>query len=365
MRSILFLLFVLTLHSIAHGQNSVRLFNPKGELFKVWAGGHYVNQNPQAEVLIGNITGDTLKLKLETDKQKSSDITLYLSEKGKRTGNMEFDYIVDFSHFPPKLLFTGMYAALRLPDPLVPLKPVEDTSYKMNNNMLGHFCELKDGRPIYFNNLPRNAVCTEPMPAGYMSYIQFLMSRAQTEDYKYEIAENVCRNNCLSVAQLNSLLQYSGYEIDRLKLVRLAYTHLSDTLNRHQLESSFRFKSSVSELNSFFENAGDYRLKQGGHCHQATDSLSISAFYAKLAVFENDAQRYEVLKKSYDAHCYSLTQVEKLLGYFVHDREKLDAAKLLYFYCTDIENYLRLSTVFSYKETASELGNFVSKQSGK
>ena len=43
-------------------------------------------------------------------------------------------------------------------------------------------------------------------------------------------------------------------------------------------------------------------------------------------------------------------------------REKLDASKLLYYYCVDTQNYLNISDVFSYKLTESELKDFVEKQ---
>lgn len=361
-----YLLLPLSLFfQLCYSQNSARFFNPKGEVFRVWAGGQCVNAKPQNEVLVENIISDTLRLKLELNSERSPDIVLYLSDKGRHVSGMEFDYIVDFSRAPARISFSGMYRQLRLPDPLVPLKPVIDTSYRINNNLLGHFCELKDGKPVYFNNLPKNKTCTEPMPADYMNYVQRLMQRAQTDDEKFAIAENVCRNNCLSVSQLNALLHYSSYEIERLKLVRIGYSSLADTANRQQLQASFRFQSSVDELNSFFQNAGDLRLKKGGHCLQASDTAAVNAFCARLSVFENDAQRYDVLKKTYQLYCYSLPQAAKVLGYFIHDREKLETAKLLYFYCTDPEKYTDLASVFSYGETAGEFRNFISKQSGK
>lgn len=363
MRFLIALLILLL--SVAKGQNSVRIFNPKGELFRLRAGDNYLNASPQAEVLVENVNGDTMKLRLEPEKQKSSDITLYLSEKGKPVSDMEFDYVVDFSHTLPRIIFTGMYERMLLPDPLVPPEPVIDTSFKINNNLLGHFCEVSDGRAVYFNNLPKNASCTVAMPAEYMNFVKLLMAEAQTDDNKYVIIEQACRNNCLSVAQLKTLLHYSNYEIERLKLLKIGYMNVTDSVNRKELETCFRFKSSVNELNSFFRSSSNTRLKPGNHCRQPSDSLHIQALCQKLSAFENDAQRYSVLRQSCEAYCYSLEQVAKVLGLFIHDREKLDAAKLLYFYSTDAGRYGELAPVFSYHETAGELRDFVSKQSVK
>jgi hypothetical protein len=47
---------------------------------------------------------------------------------------------------------------------------------------------------------------------------------------------------------------------------------------------------------------------------------------------------------------------------FIHDREKTEVAKLLYFYCPEKENYLSLLDLFSYNESKNTLRNFVEKQ---
>jgi hypothetical protein len=358
------LLTFLLLLSVCRGQNYARFFCPKGDLFRIRSNNGYVNMHPQAEVLMENTGSDTLRISLEQENGKTADVTVYLTDKGKKVSGKEFDFMVDFSYLPSRLTFTGMYEKLLLPEPLVPPKPVEDTSYKINNNLLGHFCELKDGRASYFNNLPGSGPCKQAMPGEYMNYIQLLMRRAQTDDAKYAVSESVARNNCLSVAQLSGLLQYSDYEIEKLKLIKIAYFNLVDTVNRRQLESSFRFSSSVRELKSFFKTVSEHRLTSG-NCLHVSDTNKIAEFRNSLAVPENDAQRYELFKKTYTEHCYSVPQIRALLQLFIHDREKLETAKRLYFYCPEKENYMGLTDLFSYKETASEFEDFIGKQMGK
>lgn len=358
------ILSFLLLFTVCQGQNSARFFCPKGEVFRVRSNTSYVNMHAQAEVLMENSGSDTLKITLEQESGKTAEVTVYLTDKGKKVSHKEFDFLVDFTYSPPRLTYTGMYEKIRLPEPLVPLKPVEDTSYKINNNLLGHFCELKEGRVLYFNNVPERGSCTRAMPQEYMNYIGQLMRRAQTDDAKYLVSENVVRNNCLSVAQLSDLLHYSDYEIEKLKLIKIAYFNLVDTAGRRQLESSFRFGSSVRELNSFFKSVSEHRLTLGA-CVTATDSSKVAEFRSSLTVPENDAQRFELFKKTYAQHCYDLEQVRAVLRLFIHDREKLEAAKRLYFYCIEKENYAGLAGLFSYQETASELGDFIAKQTGK
>jgi hypothetical protein len=120
----------------------------------------------------------------------------------------------------------------------------------------------------------------------------------------------------------------------------------------------------VRELRSFFKNVSEHRLTSG-NCLNVSDTSKIGEFRNSLALLENDAQRYELFKKTYTEHCYSLAQVKALLQLFIHDREKLETAKRLYFYCPEKENYLRMTDLFSYKETASEFEDFIGKQTVK
>ena len=358
-------LFILHLFVFAatfySAQNSVRLFSA-GSLFKVVAGNNLVNPNMQAEVLIENGVKDTLVLKLEFEDHTQAETILYLGDQGKKTDDKEFDYRLDFSQKPVRLVFIGMYARMHLHQPLVPEKPSVDTSLKYNNNLLGHFCELKNGKPVYFNNLPRSGSCALPMPEAYLNYARLLLKLAQTDDARLKVVENLCRNNCLSVAQLNALLPYVSYEVEKLRLVKIAYFNLTDAASGKELEKSFRFESSVRELDHFLKSAAARPALRGGNCQRASDSAQITTFCQELSVFKNDAQRFEAFKKIYDQYCYTITQVRQVLGQFIHDREKLDIAEQLYFYCTEKEKYGTLSDLFSYKETALELADFISKQ---
>lgn len=193
---------------------------------------------------------DTLNLIIEFENKQSSPITIYLLDKGKKTRNKEYNYKI-MSGQPAKAIFTGMYDPVSLPDPIVPRKPVVDTSQQRNNNLLEHFCELKNGKPIYFNNMPVGEKCKTPMPAVYLGFADQLMKKAQSDEAKFRIVESVCLNNCLSTSQLVTLLNYIDYELEKLKLAKLAFPGLTDPGNLNELEKSFRFESSFQELKKF------------------------------------------------------------------------------------------------------------------
>ncbi|MDP1801065.1 MAG: DUF4476 domain-containing protein [Bacteroidota bacterium] len=354
-------LFVLTLNFVL-GQNNVRVFSGNGELFTVSTFDSIQNRVPQTNVLIQNIYDDTLRLKIEFEDKAKFETTLFLFEKGKTTKNKEFNYRITRDQDKIKLNYNGYYDVVKLPKPLVPEKPIIDTTSKYKNTRLGHFCELKDSKPLYYNNIPKDGNCITGMPEEYLNYTNLLMVKAQVEDDKFIIAENVCRNNCLTIAQLNFILKYIEFELEKLKLIKIAYFNLADMNNKKDLEKAFRFESSVEELNNFFKTAIDPKTLATKNCKTASSFEEIKNFQTQLSVYTNDAQRYETFKKLYEPYCYSKDQIVIILNTFIHDREKLDAAKMLYFRCSEKDNFLLIGDVFSYNETISELKDFVSKQ---
>src|SRR4051812_10569964 len=169
MRNILLLFLCLT--GCLSAQNNARLLSTDGKLFRVFINNSAVNKTAQAEVLLENIKQDTVLLKIEFENNTKYDATIYLLEKGVKTVNKEFDYTLSLDKNKAALLFSGIYEIVPLPEPIVPEKVQADTSGKYRNGTLDHFCELKDGKPVYYNNLPKEGSCVNPMPDGYLNYV--------------------------------------------------------------------------------------------------------------------------------------------------------------------------------------------------
>jgi len=342
-------------------QNNARLFTSEGGLFKIYLNDKTVNNTPQAEVLIEQVKKDTLALTAEFENNRKLEFTIYLLDRGEPTANKEFSYKLNLLGDNLNVEFIGMSDIQPLPDPIVPKKPEIDTSAKYKNSQLGHFAELKDGKADYYNNVPKDKSCAQEMPEEYFQYIQLLMSKAEIDGDKFTIAENTARNNCLSTLQLVKLLTYIEYEIDKLKLVAIAWPNIVDKKNQQNLEKSFRFESSLNELKSFLKNTSDQN-KATIDCQTPSSGVEIDAFAERIGTLTNDTQRFEAFKKSYSGYCFSLAQSIQILQIFIHDREKLDAAKMLYFYSADKEKFSGVTEVFSYKTTAADLIEFIGKQ---
>lgn len=356
------LILFLSIGFTCAAQNSIRILAADGQVFRLKIKGNLVNPQPQSGVLTEPIKEDSITIVVEFENGSTFQSPVYLLEKGKPCTGKEFSYRLDPSEKKVKLIFLGMYDMTSLPNPLVPNKPVRDTMTAHRNRFMGHLCELKNGKPIYFNNLPKNGKCTEPMPDTYLDFAHLLIKDAQIDEEKIHCIENICSNNCLSASQFSLLTTYTNYEIEKLNLLKIAYFNFTDPENAINLKDCFRFEASQREFNIFLKNTDDYKQVSGSNCVTPSDSVEIKKIKDQLAKYSNDAERYLALKKSYSSYCYSLVQVKEIMQLFIHDRELTEVAKLLYFYCTEKENYLSLLDLFSYNESKNTLRTFVEKQ---
>ena len=128
------------------------------------------------------------------------------------------------------------------------------------------------------------------------------------------------------------------------------------------MEKSFHFESSVAELTHFFKTTTSPQHKSEGNCIQPSDTFQIKTLCTLLSASKDDSQRLDLFKKNYERYCYSIAEIRQVGSQFIHDREKLDVLKLLYFYCVEKGKYEGVIDLFSYKETANELSVFINKQ---
>ena len=122
MRNFLILIFSLLI-MCTNAQNNARLFSAKGELFSVFINEKAIKPTAEANVLIENISEDTLQLRVAFENQKPFEITIYLLDKGKKTRDREYVYKLSFDGVTIKTTFLNIVAPVSLPEPLVPQKP--------------------------------------------------------------------------------------------------------------------------------------------------------------------------------------------------------------------------------------------------
>lgn len=133
-----------------NAQNNLRVYSAKGSVFKLFINKNLANEHEQANVLVTEILLDTITVKIEFENNLTLTKTIYLLEKTKKTSNKEFVYKVENLQNKLVISFISVNEIQKLISPIVPLKPIIDTTLKYKNNVLGHFCELKNNNPCKF-----------------------------------------------------------------------------------------------------------------------------------------------------------------------------------------------------------------------
>ena len=75
------------------------------------------------------------------------------------------------------------------------------------------------------------------------------------EHSKLQIARQAIASNHVTTKQVSELMQLLTFESSRLELAEQAYEHTIDKQNYYQVNDSFTFESSISELNHFIQRS--------------------------------------------------------------------------------------------------------------
>lgn len=361
LRVILTLCFV----SIYTAQNNLIIFSSTGNYFKVSCKELKINDAFQQELKLEAIEFDTLHLTLTLEKDKTTlNRTVFLLEKGAHVASKEFIFSLeqDDSHKKLKLVFITANTIKTLPNPLLPEKPKEDTTYKWRNNVYGSVFELKEGKPVFYLNIPKNGVCSEGITDDNLKYCIQLLARTSIESERFKLAGSIVKNNCFTSAQSIQVLNSINYELDKLKLLKDIYPHLTDKNNFKTLRSAFKFESSKKEFDDILLNPSSLDKKNKIICTKAVNDTIVTSIASTIKLLSSDYEKEEYMKEKYANLCYTSAQFKGLLNLLLHDREKLDLAKIFYNNITDKENLNTLNDVFSYKESINNFQNFL-KQS--
>lgn len=357
---LLFALFFIT--TIAVSQNDLIIFSSNAGPFNVKINGMTTDAQMRQEFRINGLKKDTFDLVISTQNDNLSlNRTIYLLEKGRPVFNREFVYSLELNKETKKLklVFVDAFNAKPLPDPLLPEKPAEDTTYKWRNNVFGTLFELQEGRAIFYNNLSKEG-CKEGMSETNLNYGLAYIGRMKADFEKYDHAKEIVKNNCLTCAQLASLIKSLPYELDKLKLVKDAYVNLVDQKELKSVSTCFRFESSKKEFGDMVADPKSMIPQQNKIvCTKAEKDSVVQQLALTIKLFSTDDEKFKFIKEKGSTFCYTSIQFKSVLQLFIHDREKLDLIKLFYNNITDKENLMILKDVLSYRESVVNLENII------
>jgi hypothetical protein len=101
--------------------------------------------------------------------------------------------------------------------------------------------------PVY---VPQPAPCTEMYSSDFEKAKASIESKS-FEDSKMTLAKQITSKNCLSAAQVKSIMQLFSFEASKLDYAKYAYDYCWEKNNYYQVNDAFDFESSISELDAY------------------------------------------------------------------------------------------------------------------
>lgn len=93
--------------------------------------------------------------------------------------------------------------------------------------------------------------CPWPMDAGQFATARQTVAANTWDETRLTVSKQIISSNCLTCAQVRELMMVMGWEESRLDLAKFAYRYTYDLGNYYLLNSAFEWESSVTELNAF------------------------------------------------------------------------------------------------------------------
>jgi hypothetical protein len=110
---------------------------------------------------------------------------------------------------------------------------------------------------------PAPVVVVAPVPAAppcnMMDARNFESARGSIqsksfEDSKLTLAKQIAKNNCLSAAQVRSIMELFSFEDNKLDFAKYAYGYCYEPNNYFQVNDAFDFEMSIEELDLYISN---------------------------------------------------------------------------------------------------------------
>lgn len=96
--------------------------------------------------------------------------------------------------------------------------------------------------------------CDIPMLATNFSTALATINNRSFDSDRLTLAKQIASSNCLTCSQVKQIIKTLSYESSRLEFAKYAYTRVYDPQNYYQINDSFSFSSSITELNDYIKS---------------------------------------------------------------------------------------------------------------
>lgn len=290
-RNLLIFALLLTIGAkCLYSQGSqLTIFHQEGERFWVIIDGVKQNDKPQASVFLENLMPEYLRLKIIFENEKIKDINQTVATKDLENNFTHSKYIIRPGKKDKVVMRLHSYEALNINPPKVEVaapeiknenpvvvnptavsanSPIPSVNININIPQLSEVfseqiepiepVQVNQNRtadqvqnPHYDSNKPINMNCQFAMNQNDFVNAKKTIESQSFEDSKLTIAKQIAMSNCLFSSQVKEIIELFNFENSRLDFAKTAYSKVFDANNYYIINESFKFQSSIAELNKY------------------------------------------------------------------------------------------------------------------
>ncbi len=342
--------------------NNLVVVSENGNRFVLFVNGEKINNDAQANVKVFNVNEGWCKLKAEFEKDNSIVSDSIHIKAFEKNNNKEITYsIKQNTNKSGKFNFVSIGELSAPQTPKVAEAPI-DKGPVIDNTIYGNLYKAWANKPVFYKNYNDSSkICSVELTDIDIKHAINLITKSNDIQNRYNYVESIINLNCYTVSQVMQLLNLLEVEMDKLKLVKRAYSHIKDKANTEKITEIFKFKSMKEDYVLFRKDMSNADFQNNMHCTVAITDETLGEIISiiKKTQYEND--RIKVAKEKVVNHCLNTLQVQSLMEIFIHDREKMELAKSAYAVTVDKENYKILVENFQFSENRKDFLQFISK----
>lgn len=357
-KAFIYLLTFVTFSTLAQVvNNNIVIVSKSGKKFTLYVNEEKINADPEANVKAFNINEGWCKLKAELENGSVISDSVRIKAFPKNN-HKEITYALDENK--KKFAFISMSNMSAPKTPVVPEPPYRGPV--MDNTTYGHLYKTMNNKPVFFFNYNDSSkTCSVELDDKDIKIGISLINGANDVQNKYKFIEYSVDRNCYTVERISQILNLLDIELDKLKLAKRAYPHLTDKDNASKLKSVFKFKSVSEDFDLFLKEFANAQHQISLNCKESISEAQLQDVIARIKKGAYEPDRLDIAKQQVIDNCYTAAQIEKLIQLFSHDREKMELAKSAYAVTIDKDNYKKLVDNFQFSENKKDFLQFLEK----
>lgn len=218
----------------------------------------------------------------------------------------------------------------------------------------------------YGDNEDKAFACYQTISAKAFKWQLAKIRQQPSAAEKRASAKKLASVYCLSSVQVYKLCKVLPLNADKLMIAKRCYVNCPDEDNYDVVFEAMPTTALTNELYDYLVGHGyspdddeEYTAGTGNGCRTP---MSSAAFEGAKQTIENagfDETKLESAKTIASTNCLTTEQVISICNLLSFEQSKLDFAKYAYSHTHDKSNYFKVSTVFAFDASKTELNKFI------